>query len=194
MKFRIFNNSYLNSFTIRSTTNNYALLFYFLGLLAREIIVMHIQKMYNVFMYKKTKRTIVRTKANTRFNSILNVFIDSLKQKRSRYFQTSKLWLLKKYTVSEKTSLLGQIRYQIIHVFSVSFAYNTTKMRFSIMAIPHVVLITVTKRTHLQAALSGFGSKQDQTARGGERLRRGLTLNLQIIDPLCPNDQTHTQI
>lgn len=101
MKFRIFNHSYFNSFTIRSTTNNYALLFYFLGLLAREIIVMHIQKMYNVFMYKKTKRTIVRTKANTRFNSILNVFIDSLKQKRSRYFQTSKLWLLKKYTVSE---------------------------------------------------------------------------------------------
>lgn len=53
MKFRIFNHSYFNSFTIRSTTNNYALLFYFLGLLAREIIVMHIQKMYNVFMYKK---------------------------------------------------------------------------------------------------------------------------------------------
>lgn len=38
--------------------------------------------MYNVFMYKKTKRTIVKTKANTRFNSILNVFIDSLKQKK----------------------------------------------------------------------------------------------------------------
>lgn len=28
------------------------------------------------------KRTIVKTKANTRFNSILNVFIDSLKQKK----------------------------------------------------------------------------------------------------------------
>lgn len=53
-----------------------------------------------------------------------------------------------------------------------------TSRTFSIVATLHVVSITVTKRTRMSAALSGFGSERDLTARGGERWRRGLTLNL----------------
>lgn len=59
MKFRIFNNSYFNSFTIRSTTNNNALLFYFLGLLAREIIVMHIYRKCITFSCVKKRNVLL---------------------------------------------------------------------------------------------------------------------------------------